>query len=394
MRGCPCIHAVTRLDWLSGYWIDAIQFSYAGVGARHGTPNGAVGGIALNAGERITSVIVTTNNGPLAVARLEFGTSVRTIVAGSGQPLNDPPNYTKWPILNPDKPAGCPSTSEKRLIAIRGTSDGSLRSISFVWAWPDTCTIRGNMNYGAPGSQFMTMAGAPNAAACCTACGNNALCAYWVWSSITRDCMLMKDQGATAYVAFLGHASGPKPPSTCVDKVSSCASWQTFGYCKPGTMFNNQSVPTVLCPKTCGICGVLGYEILDMHNYYRARHHAPAMAWSTSLEASARAWGEELASYCGFEHSGTNGVGENLAAGQANWQQAADGWYNEIYEYDYNNPGFSSGTGHATQLLWVGSTQLGCAAVAASCTYAPIYVCQYYPPGNMAGDYESNVLPP
>ncbi|KAG2493203.1 hypothetical protein HYH03_008623 [Edaphochlamys debaryana] len=250
---------ITRLDWNSGHWFDVLQFTYGGTaGGRLGNVDLALtSGIALNSGERITSVrVYTTNFSLLAVARLEVGTSTRTFVVGSGQPLIDPKTFVKWPVLSPDKPTGCPSTSEKRLIAVRGTFDNYLRSISFVWAWPGTCTIRGDTTYGAPGSQFMTLLGALSAAACCTACGNNAACAYWSWSSTSRDCRLVGDQGAGAYAALLGYAAGPRPAPACADKDASCATWKTPGYCAPGYTYNNQSVPNVLCQKTCGICGL------------------------------------------------------------------------------------------------------------------------------------------
>lgn len=57
--------------------------------------------------------------------------------------------------------------------------------------------------------------------------------------------------------------------------------------------------------------------------------------------------------------------------------------------YDWNNPGYSSQTGHFTQIVWKGSNQLGCAAV--TCPDGKIFtgygptlylVCEYAPPGN------------
>jgi hypothetical protein len=68
--------------------------------------------------------------------------------------------------------------------------------------------------------------------------------------------------------------------------------------------------------------------------------------------------------------------------------------------YNFSTPGFSAATGHATQVLWVGSTQLGC-AVATRCetvsgldqSLNTLVVCRYAPPGNVLGQFTANVLP-
>lgn len=38
------------------------------------------------------------------------------------------------------------------------------------------------------------------------------------------------------------------------------------------------------------------------------------------------------------------------------------GRYNEVVEYTWTQPGFSPATGHFTQVVWRGSSMLGCAA--------------------------------
>jgi hypothetical protein len=58
--------------------------------------------------------------------------------------------------------------------------------------------------------------------------------------------------------------------------------------------------------------------------------------------------------------------------------------------YDYASGSYSSATGHATQLLWRASTQLGC-GWAAGCQ---LLVCRYSPPGNVLGEFAQNVMPP
>jgi len=70
--------------------------------------------------------------------------------------------------------------------------------------------------------------------------------------------------------------------------------------------------------------------------------------------------------------------------------KAVDMWYNELNDpgYDFANPGFSSGTGHFTQVVWKTTTKLGCG-------YTGGYVvCRYCEvAGNMMDAFEQNVLP-
>ena len=66
-------------------------------------------------------------------------------------------------------------------------------------------------------------------------------------------------------------------------------------------------------------------------------------------------------------------------------------WYAESTDYRYPNGGFSMSTGHFTQLVWAGSTSLGCAM--ARCNDLDVWVCNYDPPGNVDGEYEANVRP-
>ena len=71
--------------------------------------------------------------------------------------------------------------------------------------------------------------------------------------------------------------------------------------------------------------------------------------------------------------------------------------------YNYSAPGFSSKTGHFTQVIWKGSTQLGCAVrecpngmtAGASSSLKPAFlvVCRYAPAGNYLGQFAANVLP-
>lgn len=131
---------------------------------------------------------------------------------------------------------------------------------------------------------------------------------------------------------------------------------------------------------------------LQAHNNYRALHGVPAVTWSTTLEASAQAWADT----CPSGHS-SSGYGENMAFASyaLSPQNVVDYWYSEEIYYDYNNPGWSSQTGHFTQVVWKSTTQIGCGCkTGCSSGWWCVCVCQYNPPGNVIGQFAENVLPP
>lgn len=135
--------------------------------------------------------------------------------------------------------------------------------------------------------------------------------------------------------------------------------------------------------------------ILAAHNGHRARHCAPALKWSTKVAAVAQRWADALkARNCAFDHSKGNGYGENLfwASGSGTRPSAVvASWYNEVKLYNFSRPGFTMKTGHFTQVVWVGTTELGC-GVARCANGSELWVCNYAPAGN-SGRYAQNVKP-
>jgi len=135
-------------------------------------------------------------------------------------------------------------------------------------------------------------------------------------------------------------------------------------------------------------------QLLDHHNRYRAQHCAPPLTWSPKLAAAAQLWANQLkAKDCAFEHSG-GPTGENLAAGTTGALDARATvamWYDEIKGYSFQQPSFSMQTGHFTQVVWRGTTSLGCGK--SQCKGLDVWVCEYDPPGNWEGQYRQQVLP-
>ncbi|MFM6182997.1 MAG: CAP family protein [Dolichospermum sp.] len=150
---------------------------------------------------------------------------------------------------------------------------------------------------------------------------------------------------------------------------------------------------------------------LSKHNSYRATHRSPALTTSSSANNSAQTWAQYLADNGLFQHSTANqrnNAGENLyvfyttssidAINLAN--KAVTSWYDEVSKYDYSKPGFSSATGHFTQVVWKSTTQLGCGVARGTKTMsgtkfnAFYVVCHYLPAGNVTGQFPANVLKP
>ncbi|MCG8420439.1 MAG: CAP domain-containing protein [Proteobacteria bacterium] len=136
--------------------------------------------------------------------------------------------------------------------------------------------------------------------------------------------------------------------------------------------------------------------ILAAHNRHRAQHCAPPLVWSEAVAAAAQRWANTLRdNQCAFEHDTNSPYGENLAyfapLGSSRAERVEAGWYDEVRSYDFSRPGFAFKTGHFTQIVWLGTTELGCAM--AECRNAELWVCRYNPPGNVRGQYRTNVLP-
>jgi uncharacterized protein YkwD len=140
-------------------------------------------------------------------------------------------------------------------------------------------------------------------------------------------------------------------------------------------------------------------DILENHNYHRGIHQADNLIRNSNLEQIAQKYSEKLAAKnSGLTHS-NNGYGENLYSCWASrgicvtGEKASEKWYSEEQKYDYDKPGYTSGIGHFSQLVWVGSKEIGCGAACTS-TNECYVTCNYSPAGNYIGEFEENVLRP
>ncbi|KAG0352901.1 CAP domain-containing protein [Gamsiella multidivaricata] len=164
----------------------------------------------------------------------------------------------------------------------------------------------------------------------------------------------------------------------------------------PGPNHNDALVRRADAPKKAAVTLTKEQQtILDTHNKYRALHQAPPLKWN----ANSAKFGKDWIKQCQFKHSG-GPHGENLAAGYKNFKAAVTGWYSEVKNYNYKQPGFGLNTGHFTQVVWKGTKTVGCAKKLCPNSYGSkwyIYICEYDGPGNIVGNngasFKKNVLP-
>lgn len=157
---------------------------------------------------------------------------------------------------------------------------------------------------------------------------------------------------------------------------------------------------------------------LSQHNVKRAIHGSPALTAAPAndpLTTGAQEWAQKLATSGDLVHS-TGNYGENLSVRYETDNvsatnvgiKATDDWYAEINNYDFKKPAFGEKTGHFTQVVWKGTTTLGCGYAVAPVTLDAVYsdgttkptvfnayytVCRYSPAGNVQGQFGTNVYP-
>ncbi|NJM50130.1 MAG: SCP-like extracellular [Sphingomonadales bacterium] len=135
--------------------------------------------------------------------------------------------------------------------------------------------------------------------------------------------------------------------------------------------------------------------MLKAHNDARAEVGLPAVEWDAGLSAEALAYAQQLVANGRFEHSSgasRPNQGENLWAGTAgafSFAQMAAGWVDEKRFFvagifpDVSSTGRWQDVGHYTQIIWRGTTKIGCGI--ASNNARDVLVCRYSPPGNFIG---------
>lgn len=135
-------------------------------------------------------------------------------------------------------------------------------------------------------------------------------------------------------------------------------------------------------------------RILSLHNRERAAVGSPPMVWDPALAASAASYGPTLARLGRLVHSPREtraGQRENLAMGSAGYrvEELVGFWIEEKRHFQPGLFPYVSRTGqwadvaHYTQMVWKGTTNVGCALYGDG--HRNYLICRYSPPGNADG---------
>lgn len=166
---------------------------------------------------------------------------------------------------------------------------------------------------------------------------------------------------------------------------------------EPGSGAGAATPPVPDAPRTSGEPATVA-GITAAHNRVREQVGVPPLRWSSELAASARRWAnacvDEVAPAGMIDHSPDPpkqaSIGENLYATTApkvDPLAAVAGWAGEAQDYDYaRNTCRGPMCGHYTQVVWRGTTAVGCAV--GSCPrlrFRSTLVCHYSPAGNVVG---------
>lgn len=140
--------------------------------------------------------------------------------------------------------------------------------------------------------------------------------------------------------------------------------------------------------KSQGIDKDFAKSILDAHNDKRAKHSAKDLSWSKDLYDYASNYASKYSCSGSLQHSGGK-YGENLAVGYKTGPDAVNAWYDEGKSYNY---GSASLFDHFTQVIWKGTSQVGCAYKDCSSeNWGKYIICSYNPAGNMIGTGSQNL---
>ena len=171
------------------------------------------------------------------------------------------------------------------------------------------------------------------------------------------------------------------------------------------TTITTLSIFVLVSIGSCYTSKIWDASLLRM-NQLRAIHRVGPVKSTVYLETHAQEWADTMAEHDLWQHS-TTWYGENIAGGWANTMEdfnstdknkyvidAINMWYSEIKDYNFNFQGWSTKTGHFTQLVWRSTTEVGIGVSYREESKMVFVVMNYNPPGNYPSRFSDNVFPP
>ena len=155
------------------------------------------------------------------------------------------------------------------------------------------------------------------------------------------------------------------------------------------------AMPTAAPAAAYGLSGDVAARLLAAHNHERMIAHAPPLQWDPQLAASAASYGPALARLGRLQHSpraNRPGQRENLWMGTRGYfspEQMVGTWIAEKRMFrpgvfpNVSRTGNWADVAHYTQVVWKGTTHVGCAIYPSS--QFEYLICRYSPPGNIDG---------
>lgn len=194
-----------------------------------------------------------------------------------------------------------------------------------------------------------------------------------------------------AYASPLLQVLSLASPSASSSSSSSSPSQSGTTGSSSGSSGSSSGIYDAIYSSSQSIDQSFAKAILDAHNVDRAAHGVGPLSWDSSAYAYAKNNADNYD--CSGVLTHTHGpFGENLAAGFPDGPSAVKAWYDEGQTYNYQT---HNEYNHFTQVVWKGSTKVGCAYKdCLAYGWQKYIVCEYSPVGNVIGQSPANVLPP
>jgi hypothetical protein len=140
-------------------------------------------------------------------------------------------------------------------------------------------------------------------------------------------------------------------------------------------------------------------KALKRHNHYRKKHGVAELKLNLNICKISQKFAEEIAQKNEIFHSKSQWkdlpLGECMAimiGKELSAEEMTDIWYSEKSNYEFNNPTYKQNSGYFSQIVWKSTEEVGF-GISQGADERWVGIANYYPSGNVMGDFENNVFP-